>query len=177
MRGEGVAWKVLTDVQEFPGFTSSELFGPGTWLAVEPTPSRAAPGCWSEGQCWRKLEVLAGGCVRTGQVDTVQHPAPAHLAGGLRPGDPRSSPQCSPLLCPLWGPSPGPALGGRGTRIGGLSLQLCLGDHSCEPCPWNPGQPPASRPSPHGDGTAQPGPRGALWLLVAQGGLVLWVSR
>ena len=41
-------------------------------------------------------------------------------------GSPRASPQCSLLLCPLWGPSPGPALGGRSTRIGGLSCSSAL---------------------------------------------------
>ena len=49
------------------------------------------------------------------------------------------------------------------------SLQLCLGDQSCEPCPGNPDQPPTSRPSPHGDRTAQPNSRSPL--------RVLWVSR
>lgn len=48
----------------------------------EPTASREGPGCWLPGPVLEeKLEVLAGGCVRTRQLNGAQNPAPARLAG------------------------------------------------------------------------------------------------
>lgn len=62
-RGEGVACKVLTNVQEFPGLTSSELFEPGSWQWSQTLPRQpqAAGSRASPGGSWRFwLEAVSG---------------------------------------------------------------------------------------------------------------------
>ena len=116
---------------------------------------RASPGGKAGGSSWRLCPDPA--TKRSAESST----RPPCWVTEARRGPPEPAQQSSLLARPLWGPFPGPALGGWGRRIRETRAE--------SPAPGTQTSPPASRPSPYRDGTAQPDSRGPL--------RVLWVSR